>query len=390
MSEALLRVVRGPGDLGTTTRGLLEFLQRATRLESTYLTTIHWDQDKQEVLLANNTGALEIGEGLLVDWSDTLCRRALAGGPSITNDVAGVYPDSASARELGLVCYASVPVTLADGSIFGTLCGAGSRTADFREDTLEIFEFAASLISAQIQRDGRVAAARDRARAAERRFRAQTLDLATAEHKLKTPLTVLAGWAEMLERRNEMSDEEWAEGVVAVRRQVKRLRDAVDALLTTALEHREPAIDLKVMDISPLLRSVVIDHERATPGRDWSVDIADRLYVAVDPAALAQALAHLLDNAVKYSAEATEIAVSAGRTGPQIVITMTDEGIGLPEDADSLFEPWARAGDFRSDSAGLGLYIVRSIVSAHHGTVTGFRRPEGGSRFEICIPSAQV
>src|SRR5690349_24920978 len=130
VAAAILRVVRGPSDVASTTRGLLDFLQRATGVESTYLTVIHWEDAKQEVLVVNNAGDLVIDEGMLIDWCDTLCRRALLGGPSVTDDVPGVYGDSVAASQLGLVCYASVPVTLPDGSIYGTLCGASRGVAD--------------------------------------------------------------------------------------------------------------------------------------------------------------------------------------------------------------------------------------------------------------------
>ncbi|MFP5580299.1 MAG: hypothetical protein ACLGIZ_18970, partial [Acidimicrobiia bacterium] len=79
-------------------RRLLELLGRVTGLESTYLTSIDWDGGIQRILFSRNVGSLDIPEGLEVDWSDTLCRRALEGGPACTSDVMGTYPDSAAAR----------------------------------------------------------------------------------------------------------------------------------------------------------------------------------------------------------------------------------------------------------------------------------------------------
>lgn len=390
VAAAILRVVRGPSDVTSTTRGLLDFLQKATGVESTYLTAIHWEDAKQEVLVANNTGDLAIDEGLLIDWCDTLCRRALMGGSNITNDVPGLYGDSNAARELGLVCYASVPVTLPDGSMYGTLCGASSSAAKFGDDTVALFEFAAGLIAAHLYRDRHAGADRERARAAERRFRSQTVALAAAQHQLKTPLAVLSGWVGMLDQRDRLGEDAWLAATAAMRRQTQQLRDAVDALLATALSDREPSLDLRVMDVAPLLVEVVADQERAAPSRAWSTQMSHPLFAAVDPAAFEQAIAHLLDNAVKYSGDNTAIAVHACRAANEVVIAIDDEGVGLPEDADALFEPFARDGEPRSDSAGFGLYIVRSIVTAHRGAVTASRRPAGGSRFEIRLPAVDV
>lgn len=388
VAAALMRVVRGPNDLASTTRGLLEFLQKATAVESTYLTVIHWEDAKQEILVANNTGALVIDAGLLVDWCDTLCRRALLGGPNVTADVPGVYGDSVAARELGLVCYVSVPVTLPDGSVFGTLCGASGKGTELGDDTIGMFEFAASLIAGQLHRDRRVSEARERAQAAERRFRSQTLALAAAQHKLKTPLTVLTGWADMLDQRDELTAEQWASGAAAMQRQVQHLRDAVDTLLVTALADREPTVELRVLDIAPVLTGVMADHERATPARRWVSAVSGPLFVAADPAALEQAVAHLLDNAVKYSDDDTSVCLEARRVDNEVVIVVSDEGVGLPEDVSGLFEAFTRDGESRADSVGLGLYIVRSVAAAHHGTVTAARRPAGGSEFSIHLPAS--
>src|SRR3546814_20928282 len=79
-------------------RRLLELLGRLTGLESTYLTSIDWDGGVQRILFSRNVGSLDIPEGPEVDWSDTLCRRALEGGPTCTPDVWGTYPDSLAAR----------------------------------------------------------------------------------------------------------------------------------------------------------------------------------------------------------------------------------------------------------------------------------------------------
>ena len=128
-------------------QSLLAEMARITGLESTHLTEIHWDRFEQEVLYARNTGALDIGEGLLVDWADTRCRQALLGGPSNTDDVPGAYPESEAARRMGLQSYVSVPVPSPEGRIFGTLCGASSKRCKLGEAELAVFHLFARLIA---------------------------------------------------------------------------------------------------------------------------------------------------------------------------------------------------------------------------------------------------
>lgn len=387
LATALLDAVRHPEDLEETTRSLLEFLQRATGVDSTYLTLIHWDDSTQEVLVAHNAGELDIAEGLLVEWCDTLCRRALLGGPSATDDVPGVYGDSDAARELGLVCYISVPVTFADRSIFGTLCGASAHRTELGDEATDLFRFAASIIAAHLQRDRQQEAERARALQAEERFRAQSLALATLEHEMKTPLTVLAGWAETLDQAAGVDPDQQAIATRAMGRQVLRLRRMVDELLLMAREGHAPQLDRRAVDLRPLLDDVARSYERAHPDRRWSVTVTPGLHASVDPAAVEQAVAHLLDNAVKYSAYGDAVELTASRDGDEIVIAVSDSGIGVPEDPEPLFEPFARFGDERIDSVGLGLYIVRNIVTGHGGTISAARRPDGGSRFTVRLPA---
>ena len=132
-------------------RRLLELLGRVTGLESTYLTSIDWDGGLQKILYARNVGSLDIPEGLEVDWSDTLCRRALDGGPMCTSDVSGTYPDSVAARELGLSTYVTVPVRDPSGGVFGTVCGADSRGIEIGDDARQVMEALAEMVSMQLQ-----------------------------------------------------------------------------------------------------------------------------------------------------------------------------------------------------------------------------------------------
>src|SRR5919106_4702615 len=81
--------------LAELTRQLLVVLGRISGLESTYLTFVDLEQQVQQILYARNTGDLEIPEGLQVDWTDTLCRRALDGGPACTSEVPKLYPTAA-------------------------------------------------------------------------------------------------------------------------------------------------------------------------------------------------------------------------------------------------------------------------------------------------------
>lgn len=124
------------------TQPLLEILIEVTELESAYLTTVDESRGIQSVLYALNKGEMNIPEGLQVPWADTLCKRALDEGRNYVNNVTECWADSGAAQKLGIKTYVSTPVRFADGSLYGTLCAASTKSqslSDEARDTLRLF-----------------------------------------------------------------------------------------------------------------------------------------------------------------------------------------------------------------------------------------------------------
>ena len=134
-------------------RELLGMLEVVTGLESTYLTKIDLSAGAQEIVFSRNTKSMVIPEGLSVPWGDTLCKRAIEEDRPFTDDVAGQWGDSQAARALGITTYASVPVRMEDGSVYGTLCGARSDKKPMTERGAEVLRLFAKLISQYIEKD---------------------------------------------------------------------------------------------------------------------------------------------------------------------------------------------------------------------------------------------
>jgi diguanylate cyclase (GGDEF)-like protein len=140
-------------DVEELSRPLLDALHELTGLGSTYLTVVHEDRDVQEIRYSRNTRAgFELPEGLEVPWADTLCKRALDEGRPCTTDVADVWGDSQAAQDLGIEVYVSVPVALADGTLWGTLCAADSERSGDLESHLPTMRLFSRLIAAEVQR----------------------------------------------------------------------------------------------------------------------------------------------------------------------------------------------------------------------------------------------
>lgn len=116
------------GELEAFVRPMLEMLQVLTDLDSTFLTQLDAKEGLLHVLSAHNARTLTIPEGATLTWSDALCRRAIEAGRTWSDDVQVRWPDDPTVQAHQLQTYASVPVRLDDGSLFGTLC-AVSREA---------------------------------------------------------------------------------------------------------------------------------------------------------------------------------------------------------------------------------------------------------------------
>lgn len=135
------------------TRPLLDMLQQITHLDSTYLTRIDLPRSQQHVLYTCNRGALNMPEGLVVPWDDTLCRRALESNQPYTSDVAACWGDSEAAQALGLQTYVSTPVRLPQGQLYGTLCAASSHMQAMPDNAMAMLQLFASLIGQQVERE---------------------------------------------------------------------------------------------------------------------------------------------------------------------------------------------------------------------------------------------
>lgn len=157
MSDALLgqisETVASAQTVEQLTRPLLTMLELVTGLESTYLTRIDETAGVQSILYARNSKVMQIPEGLSVPWGDTLCKRALDAGQPFTDDVAGCWGDSDAARALGICTYASTPVRMEDGSLFGTLCAASSEKRPITQEGRQVLLLFGTLIQQHIQRE---------------------------------------------------------------------------------------------------------------------------------------------------------------------------------------------------------------------------------------------
>jgi signal transduction histidine kinase/CheY-like chemotaxis protein len=230
-------------------------------------------------------------------------------------------------------------------------------------------------------------------RVAEDANRAKDEFLATVSHELRTPLTAILGWAQML-RSERLSVDRVRHGIAVIERSARAQAQLIDDLLDVS---RIVSNRLRIVREPVRLMEVVegaLDAVRPQAA-DKQVEIqtilSDPAVVLGDPRRLEQVVWNLAWNAVKFTPPSGRITVQLKRVERQIVLTVTDTGVGIS----SAFLPyvfeWFRQEDARSRSQsglGLGLGIVRHLVQLHGGSVQAQSRGLGhGATFTVTLPT---
>jgi diguanylate cyclase len=148
---------RDPAELEGYARPLLEALREASGYDSTYLTLIEGPPVMQHVLFACNGRAMQIPEGFDVPWGQSVCKRALAEGLQVCEQVQQRWPDVRAASELGIVSYASEPLRASDGTVLGTLCAAAGFAQPLSPQAARMIGLFAGLIAERLEREQRIA-----------------------------------------------------------------------------------------------------------------------------------------------------------------------------------------------------------------------------------------
>ena len=228
-------------------------------------------------------------------------------------------------------------------------------------------------------------------RPVDRAWQQQKQFLSDASHELKTPLTVILSSAELLEQSAAPEQKQYVDNVRAESRRMKRLVE--DMLTLSRVERGGEHLPDTTADLSDAAADAALRFEPVAyeTGHTLSYDIAPGLLVRGDSGKLEQAVAVLLDNAIKYAAPGTEVRLDAVRQGKNACLWVENEGDPIPADKlPHIFDRFYRADESRTDggSFGLGLPIARAIVEAHRGTI---RCDSGGHtiRFTITLPCRQ-
>ena len=218
--------------------------------------------------------------------------------------------------------------------------------------------------------------------------------VANVSHELRTPLSILRGYIETLLDNPKTSREELSRILEIMERHSKRLGLLVNDLLSLAqIESSNTNLQIGAVRVPELFNNVIRDWKEKLAKKNLKVIVnlpPDTPAIRADEARLQEVLYNLLENAVKYSRESGEIRLQAAPHGREIVLSVSDNGIGIgKDDLPRIFERFYRADKARSSElggTGLGLSIVKHIAQLHGGRVEAKSEIGRGTTIRVLLP----
>lgn len=219
--------------------------------------------------------------------------------------------------------------------------------------------------------------------------------VSTVSHELRTPLTIIAGFIQTLRRRDvTISEEDRVESLTEMDAAARRLRALVaDLLQVSSIDAGRLHVQLEPTPVQLLWEQLAREFASVKPECEVIFRTEPALPTVMgDRLRLEQVLRNLVSNAIKYSPRGRRVEIKAEVLGEQVRFGVRDQGIGMAEDeVAQLFTKFYRAGNVltrKTQGTGLGLYISKSIVAAHGGTIWVDSRPGAGSTFYFTVPLA--
>lgn len=212
-------------------------------------------------------------------------------------------------------------------------------------------------------------------------------------HELRSPLTVILGFATLLTKEKVISDEQRrGRAIDGIVRQSRHMSTLVTDLLTAAqIEACGLRLCVQPVDLRQVARGAVEGMEQVAPLHGFDLRLPeDPVVVLADPDRVSQVARNLVGNAVKYSPEGGVVTVEVSGGSKEAALSVADQGIGIPEDVlPRIFDRFyqAEAGATRAaGGVGMGLYIVDRIVQAHRGRIDVTSELGHGTRFDVRLP----
>ena len=216
----------------------------------------------------------------------------------------------------------------------------------------------------------------------------QTRFVDDASHELRTPIAVIQGYVNMLDRWGKDDPAVLEESIQAIKNESENMKELIDQLLFLARgDNGRQKLTMERIDMAEIMKEVWEESTMIDPDHKYLFEDGENCFINGDPAMIKQSIRIFVQNAAKYSDKGNNIKLSVKNNGDNIAYAVQDEGIGIAgEELSHIFERFYRSDKARSSStggSGLGLSIAKWIIDAHKGTVEVLSRQEIGTRITV-------
>ena len=321
-----------------------------------------------------------IAAAILVAWELlTLIIRAGKDRRMVRSTLDPITALTRAAQDLGSVTRSLDPEKMA--ALAGRLENINAARLDTRipvDDTQEELKNLARAINGMLDR-------------VSDSYRAQVRFVSDASHELRTPISVIQGYANLLDRWGKNDEKTLQESITAIKEEAAGMKGLVEQLLFLARgDNNTILLQPEAFSLGELAGEVLSETRMIDAAHDYAAEIGDTTIVA-DRALIKQALRILVDNAIKYTDAGGRITILTGSDGAWATMGVRDNGIGIsPEKLPRVFDRFYRADESRARAtggAGLGLSIASWITSRHGGHMEVVSREGLGTKITIALPT---
>jgi len=223
-------------------------------------------------------------------------------------------------------------------------------------------------------------------------YRSQVRFVSDASHELRTPISVIQGYANLLDRWGKKDEKTLQESIDAIKDETANMKGLVEQLLFLARgDNNTMALQVERFELSAFADEVLRETQMIDGGHEYKSCVTS-VFINADKSLVKQATRILIDNAIKYTPPGKRITISVSSAAGYARLTVQDEGIGIaPEAVPRIFDRFFRADESRAKAtggAGLGLSIAKWITERHGGHIEVLSRLEIGTRITIVLPTA--
>lgn len=226
-------------------------------------------------------------------------------------------------------------------------------------------------------------------------YESQVRFVSDASHELRTPISVIQGYVNLLDRWGKEDEKTMQESIDAIKSETENMKELVEQLLFLARGDNETIqLHKEDFDACEVLEEVTIETQMIDSNHNFQIDFRGPAYINADRQLFKQAIRILVDNSIKFTPGGEKIILNINNEKGYVYITVQDSGIGIdPEDLPYIFDRFYRSDESRARNTGgtgLGLSIAKWIIENHQAKFEVLSRVDIGTRITIIFPATEM